>query len=187
MKTIQELVNELDEIKPQAIVSNDDTQQIYYGDKEVNSEFMLNEFGKTISISITQDLSSILVVDLSENKMTYYIQDDETPERLPEEILKHLYLSNLDDKTGNFSIFPEEIQMILNATRKFPDQLDTDYPNWKEINVFQTAIREFVYQQLEEAYIKDQEAKSHTNSEGKCACCDEGNDACPSCGTTEGE
>ena len=147
MKTIQELINEAEAIQPQEIVSNDDTEQIYYGGKEVNSDFMLNEFGKIISISVAQDQSSILIVDLTENKMTYYIQDDEAT-CLQDEILKHLYLSNLDDKTGNFSIFPEEIQMILSSTRKSPDQLDTDYENWKEINVFQTAIREYVYHKL---------------------------------------
>ena len=116
--------------------------------------------------------------------MTYYIQDDEAT-CLQDEILKHLYLSNLDDKTGNFSIFPEEIQMILSSTRKSPDQLDTDYENWKEINVFQTAIREYVYQQLEEAYIKDQEAKAEsatTCSPVGCGCLSK-DDTC-TCETT---
>ena len=158
-------------------------KNIFYDGKQLTQDTIPEIFGVSAYFNVTPDYKSVEAMDFTNNKITFYFDPAET--NLQEEILKHVLAvhANPDsiqpdnaDTAPTVTMNVDEVGLLLKAEGKPFEQLDAEYPNWKEIFVFEDNLREFVYKQMEKAF-QEQMAANGLTPDG----CDCGKETCEDC------
>jgi hypothetical protein len=136
-----------EEMKKNLIIDLDN-DKVLYNNKEINANSLKDLFGKFISVSVTDDYSSIEIFDPETDTVGFYAEDLTLD--CNREVFKHvLKLNNINDIDINELDLPKDDELKKFELKPF-DEIEKDFPNWLEIKCLSEVMEDEIGRALAE-------------------------------------